>query len=316
MRSEISLARKLRNLREAGATHIEFHNTEAPAKDALAIMKVVRNEGMKVGMATANAFRLPEYIGGNFGHPNPKVREQAIAAAKEYIAVAIEVFDADVYVYWNGSSGFNLLLGKPYKETYLWIAECITEVVRWMLTTYGHERAIPFCIEAKFNEPPSYGIPADAAEALAIINLLPEDVRPFVGTNTETCHSKIGMKRFAVEVALSAAFGKNFHIHLNDGTGAKFDEDRPFGLDWPTAVETVATLVDIDYQYLVGIDVQPFPADTDEQQAASVKTSIDEFKKAQQAAALIDRAKLAELQFSNNDTEILRLFNNALRMGN
>ncbi|HEY4479830.1 MAG TPA: hypothetical protein VI981_05790 [Candidatus Paceibacterota bacterium] len=314
MRKEIDMAEKLENLKMVGATHIEFHNTEAPASEAPRLMKLVTDAGLKVGMVTANLFRLPQFVGGNLGHPKNEVRKAAIEATCAYIAAGIEVFDADVYVYWNGSSGVNVPLGKPYRQTYLSIAESLTGIVRWMVKTYGAERALPICVEPKFNEPPGWGMPADAGEVLAIIALMPEDARPFVGTNIETCHSKIGMKRFAMELALSAASGRNFHIHLNDGSGAKFDEDRPFGFDWATAVETVYTLTEMKYDHLVGIDVQPFPADTGYQQADSIATSVREFRLAQRAIKHIDADILQRLQSRDDDTHILRIFNHAQRM--
>lgn len=315
MRKELTLAQRLRALREAGCTHVEFHSTEAPPGDLRKIKAALRQSGLKVAMITANLFKLQRYVGGNLGHPNQDVRSAAIDDTVNYIDFGIKHLDPDVYVYWNGSSGYNVPLGKDPLTTYRHIANSITIIVRNMVRKYGEENALPFCIEPKFNEPPSWGLPADVGEALTIISMLPDDVRPFVGVNPETCHSKIGLKQYHQELALAQFTGKLFYVHLNDGSGAKFDEDRPFGFDWQTAVLTVNTLTQGGYAGIVGFDVQPFPADQDSQQAESVRTSIEAFGRAMRACELIGQSYLETLQEKDADQMILQVLGRALRMG-
>ena len=73
--------------------------------------------------------------------------------------------------------------------------------------------------------------------------MMAAELRPFVGTNIETCHAMMAGKRFAAELGMAAAAGKCFYVHLNCGTGLKFDEDLAFGdADFGVAVETVYTL--------------------------------------------------------------------------
>lgn len=315
MRKELTLKERLYALRDAGCTHVEFHSTEAPPNDVRKIKAALRQSGLKVAMVTANLFKLPRYVGGNLGHPNEDVRNAAIKDTFQYIEFGIEHLDPDVYVYWNGSSGYNVPLGKDPLATYRHIANSIAIIVRAMVHKYGPEKALPFCIEPKFNEPPSWGLPADVGEALTIIGMLPDEVAPFVGINPETCHSMIGLKPYPQELALAQFANKLFHIHLNDGSGAKFDEDRPFGFNWPTAVWTVNTLIQGNYTGIVGFDVQPFPADRNDQQAESVRVSIEAFGRAICACEYIDRAELRSAQQTDDDQRVLDIFGHAVRMG-
>jgi xylose isomerase len=282
MRPALSLEATLSALKQAGCSHCEFHDTEAEPEDAEAIMQAVRNAGMEVSMCTANLFkRGPEFANGNFGSPVAHTRAEAVRRTKNYIRTGIEVFDAKVYVYWNSSNGFGGPLQVNYKDLYQMTADGLSEVVAWMLSEYGPERALPIAIEPKPNEPVNWGVPADCGEALAIIGLMPEEYRPFVGTNLETCHSHMIAKRYAAEIGLSAAAGKCFYVHLNGGTGLKYDEDIAFGdNDFGVAVETVYTLMEIGYNNIVGIDVQPLNTDTADQQADSVARSIRNFRRA------------------------------------
>jgi len=314
MRGELDLAAKAKLIRAAGGTHMEFHDTEAPPEQAANIARIVREEGLSIAMCTANLFRREEFVGGNFGHPNAHVRDAAIAYTEKYISTGIEIFGCSTYVYWNGSNGIDVPLGCGYQEAYLTTAGCLEEIVKWMVTTYGHERALAIAIEPKPNEPRGWGIPANVGEALSIISLMDPRFQPFVGVNPETCHSQIGGLRYAMELGLASAAGKLFHVHLNGGSGnPKFDEDRAFGdVDFTVAVETVATLNEIGYTGMVGLDVQPLPTDNNSQQAASVARSIRNFKRAQECVKRINWVELNAYRAQHNQAAIADLFASAI----
>ncbi len=310
MRDVLTLAQKAKIIKAAGATHMEFHDTEAEPEQATEIAKIVQDAGLGIHMCTANLFkRGPEFAGGNFGSPNPDVRKAAIERTKTYIRAGIEAFHANVYVYWNGSNGFSHALEKSYRDMASMTADCINEIVLWMIDEYGPERALAFCIEPKGNEPPSWGFPGDCGEALAVISMLDERARPFVGTNIETCHSQLVGKRYAAELGLAAAAGKCYYVHLNGGSGIKFDEDNAFGdHDFGVAVETMYTLREIGYNSVMGVDVQPLNTDTNAQQGASIERSIRNVKRALACCDRIDGQELAALQMAGTRAGIADLF--------
>lgn len=314
MRKELPLAKKAAAIKAAGATHMEFHDTEAMPKDAQQIAKIVHEAGLGIHMATANLFKRKEFVNGNFGCRDPKTRRRAIKYTKDYIATAIEVYRAEVYVYWNGSSGSDVPLGTDYMGAYQRTAECLTEIATWMYKTYGNERAIPICIEPKPNEPRGFNFLADVGEALAVIAMMPKEIQYLVGLNVETCHSQMAGKRFAVELGLAAAAGKLYYIHLNGGSqGPRFDEDRAFGdLDPSIALETVLTLREIGYSSVVGVDVQPLPTDRNDQQAESIARSIRNFQRAMTAAKRIKMTELNALRDAGDQAGIAELFSKAV----
>ncbi|MBB6048918.1 TIM barrel protein [Armatimonas rosea] len=282
MRPALSLEETLVGLKDAGCSHVEFHDTEAEPEDAVDIKKAVDNAGMKVAMCTANLFkRGPEFAIGNLGAPVAATRAEAIRRTKNYITTGIEVFQSEIYVYWNSSNGFGGPLMVNYADCYRQTAESLSEIVQWMLDTYGPEKALPIAIEPKPNEPANWAVPADAGETLAIIGMMPAELQPFVGTNLEVCHSTMAGKRYAAELGLVAAAKKAFYVHLNSGSGLKFDEDLAFGdNDFGMAVETVYTMQEIGYNAVVGIDCQPLNTDTADQQNASVARSVRNFNRA------------------------------------
>lgn len=311
MRPALTLEETLTHLKDTGCSYVEFHDTEAEPADAEKIMAAVRNAGLQVSMCTANLFkRGPEFANGNFGSPVATTRAESIRRTKDYIRTGIEVFDASVYVYWNSSNGFGGPLQVNYKDLYQHTADGLSEVVTWMLQEYGPEKALPIAIEPKPNEPVGWGAPADAGETLAIISLMPAELQPFVGTNLETCHSLMAGKRYGAELGLVAAAGKCFYIHLNGGTGLKFDEDLAFGdNDFGVAIESVYTLMEVGYNGVVGIDVQPLNTDTPEQQSASIARSVRNFKRAQEICKTRIKAdELNALRATANRAEISEWF--------
>ena len=311
MRPALSLEETLTHMQQAGCTHVEFHDTEAEPEDAEKIMTAVRNTGLQVSMCTANLFkRGPEFANGNFGSPVPATRAESVRRTKDYIRTGIEVFDAKVYVYWNSSNGYGGPLQVNYKDLFTQTAEGLNEVVQWMVAEYGPERALPVAIEPKPNEPVGWGVPADCGETLAVISLMDPQYRPFVGTNLETCHALMAGKRYAAELGLAAAAGKVFYVHLNGGTGLKFDEDLAFGdNDFGVAVETLYTLQEIGYDNIVAVDVQPLSTDTPDQQPASIVRSIRNFRRAQEVCGTrIDAAELNALRVMANRAEISEYF--------
>ena len=314
MRPELSLEESLAGLKDAGCSYVEFHDTEAEPADAPQIMAAVKNAGLKVSMCTANLFkRGPEFAIGNLGAPVKSTREEAIRRTKEYITTGIEIFDTEVYVYWNSSNGFGGPLMVNYHDVYAQTAESLDEITAWMLKTYGPERALPICIEPKPNEPANWGVPADCGETLAIIARLDPAHQPFVGTNIETCHSHMTGKRFAAEIGLAAALNKAWYIHLNGGTGLKYDEDLAFGdNDFGVAVETVWTLQEIGYNHVVAIDCQPLPTDRADQQNASVARSVKNFQRAQFACNRIDASELNFLRGTGDRAALSDLFARAV----
>ena len=311
MRPVLSLEQTLAGMKAVGCTHVEFHDTEAEPADAEPIMTAVLNAGLQVSMCTANLFkRGPEFANGNFGSPVPATRAESVRRTKEYIRTGIEIFDATVYVYWNSSNGYGGPLQVHYKDMFKQTADGLNEVVEWMLGEYGPERALPIAIEPKPNEPVGWGVPADCGETLAIIGLMDPKYRSFVGTNLETCHALMAGKRYAAELGLAAAAEKVFYVHLNGGTGLKFDEDLAFGdNDFGVAVETLYSLQEIAYNNIVGIDVQPLSTDTADQQSTSIARSIRNFRRAHEICnSRIDAAKLNALRATANRAEISEYF--------
>lgn len=298
VRDDIAMARRIELLVAAGATLLESHSTDIPTDQAREMVRVAAGNGARFYAVTANLFKSrADYATGNFGSPLAATREMAFRDTTEYLRTGIEVFEADVGIYWNGSNGITARLSANYMDAYKWTIEGWCRVTEWMLDNYGPERALSMVVEAKTNEPPSWGMPSSAGEAAAMIAAMDERYRPFWGVNPEKCHeSRLGPQNYAMVLAMLMALGRLRHVHLNDGSGMKFDEDHAWGDDNMTeCVEEVVTLKEVGYEGPISFDVTPLITD-DTRAAYSVQRSVANFRRALVCADRIDLAVLDGLR--------------------
>lgn len=277
-RSELDMASKLGLLKDAGATHIEAHNTDIAGIGAKAFAKLLSDLGLKWGMYTPNLFSArPDYATGALDSPIPVVRQMAIGDFDEVIDIAVE-YDVDLVVFWNGMAGYNMAMEKDHVVHLGYLSSAFVKIVGRMKEKYGrNSRRI--AIEPKPNEPRNYMYLGTVGDALAFIATLPAEIRRYVGVNPETAHSIMAGLDYCQDISLAMMAGKLFHTHLNDQNGPRYDQDYAFGdINIAKAFETVSLLREHDYTGLVGFDVQPLPSDTDSQQVATVKRSIIRFQ--------------------------------------
>ncbi len=320
-RKELKFHEKMALLKEVECTHVELHdsdvNIDGSVRDnkvAKLLMKIITDSGLEVSMVTANLFSRPEFINGNFGSPHEGVRKTAMMYTKNMIRLGHEHFNALRYVYWNGSQGMNCRCGQNPQLMFMRIADCLKQIIEWEVDEYGEENVLGIAIEPKHDEPASWGAPGSVGEALAIRSMLSPHHQQFVGVNPEFCHATMGGLNPAQEIGLAAACNSLFWIHLNGSTGApKFDEDRPFGVDnINSAVEAVLALKQCDFGFPIGFDVQPYPTDTNDQQAASIATSILNFRRCLAIIQRIDLDDLRELQEAGDNQSIEMLLSDAI----
>ena len=312
-RAAISLEKKLPILKAAGATHLEFHDTELPADQAKSFRKLMDREGLKTGMVTANLFRRPEFINGAYDSPDPKVRKMAIDLSKNYLAAGISDLAAEVYVYWVGTAGFDHEFAKDHVTHIKYIVDALNEIVGWGVEQFGEKKMIPVLFEPKPNEPRNYMYGGTVGDALAIISMMDPKLARFVGINPEKAHSTMAGLSYSLDLSMALAAGKLGHIHLNDQSRPAFDQDYAFGdVDAIGCFAAVWTLKKHNYRGLIGLDVQPFGTDREDQYAASVSRSIRNFKRFVACCDRIDEKQLARLQAANDQAAIADLVAEAL----
>jgi len=312
-RAPIAMAKKLPLLRKAGVTHLEFHDTELPPDQTKKFRKLLDKEGLKTGMVTANLFRRREFINGAYDSPDPKVRKMAIDISKRYLAAGINDLDAETYVYWVGTAGFDHEFAKDHVTHIKYIVDALNQLVEFGLEQFGEDQMIPILIEPKPNEPRNYMYGGTVGDALALISMMDPKLAPWVGINPEQAHSTMAGLSYSLDLSMALAAGKLGHIHLNDQSRPAFDQDYAFGDTDPLGCfAAVWTLKKNNYNGMIGIDVQPYGTDTGDQYAESVARTIRNFKRFVACCDRIDDKKLAALQAKSDQAGVADLVAKAL----
>jgi len=317
VRRELELSNRLKTLKNAGATHIEFEfdfdSTMTHEDDAKIIKKVASDLELKVGVVIVNFYKgRPEYAEGNFAHHDAKVRDLAVEDAKECINFCLSL-DAPLCRCLSKPNGPRIRQGVSYVDLIRWKVDSLNQVLHW---TWGlHvERSPAIILESRHNESTMLGFPATVGDIVQMCGMVNSPVRHLVGGCPELDQEVTNGSNFAMALTQLHLTGKLFHLYLSGATGKPtFPADLPFGSENPLdAFETVWQLTELDYHGLLGINIQPRPTDSIEQYASAIKHSIRNFEiflcKVKSAMNTTSLFELSCLRATGNQTEIEHYF--------
>ena len=217
---------------EAGAYGVNFHDNDlipidATAGEAEAIKRdfrrALKDNGLKVPMATTNLFGDPVFKDGAFTSNDARVRAYAIQKTMRGMDLGAE-FGAKIYVFWGGREGAETDAVRNPTVAIQRFREAINFLCEYSISKgYGYR----FAFEAKPNEPRGHIYFAVTGSYLGFIPTLnhPE----MCGVNPEVAHEHMAGLNFVHQVAAAIEAKKLFHIDLNDQEFGRYDQDFRFG---------------------------------------------------------------------------------------
>ncbi len=261
-REAISAARICDLLGEAGAYGVNFHDNDLIPIDATPqeaegikrdFRKALKDNGLKVPMATTNLFADPVFKDGAFTSNDARVRAFAIQKAMRAMDLGAE-FGAKIYVFWGGREGAETDAVRDPTDAIKRFREAINFLCEYSISQgYGYR----FAFEAKPNEPRGHIYFAVTGSYLGLIPTL--DHPEMCGVNPEVAHEHMAGLNFVHQVAAAIEAGKLFHIDLNDQEFGRYDQDFRFGsVNYKHAFFLVKLLEDHRYNGPRHFDSHPF----------------------------------------------------------
>ena len=238
-------------LGQAGAYGVNFHDNDLIPIDATPdeansikkdFKKALKDNNLKVPMATTNLFGDPVFKDGAFTSNDVRVRAYAVQKTMRAMDLGHE-FGAKTYVFWGGREGTESDATKSPVEAIKRFREAINFLCEYSISqNYGYR----FAFEAKPNEPRGHIYFAVTGSYLALIPTL--DHPEMCGVNPEFAHESMAGLNFVHHVGQAIEMGKLFHIDLNDQEFGRYDQDFRFGsVSYKAAFFLVKLLEDHKY---------------------------------------------------------------------
>ncbi len=215
---------------------------------------------------------------GSFTHPDPEVRNRAIALSKEGVPVAREL-GAKYVKFWPGQDGFDYPFQVDYSELWNLAVNGVAEVAR-------SAPDMQFAIEYKVKEPRTHLFWSNAATTLLAIESTGLDN---IGVVMDLGHSLFAKEAPAAALRLVDSRSRLTSIELNDNW-REWDDDLAVGS--VHLLETIEFLLEvrrIGWSDVLLLDQFPFREDPVRAARASIRTL-------RRLDALIDRIDLDALR--------------------
>jgi xylose isomerase len=232
VRSTISLAEKIKKLKQLGFDAIQFHDDDVVANidekshtrrmaDTKEVKKVLSDNGLEAEFVAPRLWECPQSIDGALSSNSETDRKYCIDRGKGAIDIANEL-GAGLIGFWFAREGTVCPESKNPVEGWKRLLDGLNQLL-------AYDKKARFFIEPKPNEPIDRSFCPTMGHAMALASQTIDPSR--VGGLMESAHAILAGLDPAHEIATAIAFGKLFGVHLNDQNGLKFDQDKTFGAE-------------------------------------------------------------------------------------
>lgn len=226
-----------------GITHLEFNYPEHIEGYDLAELKKAMHPLKVNGLALR---WRNEFLEGDLTNPDESLRQKAIRIAKDAADVCREL-GGSVITLWLENDGFDYPFQMDYEKSWKQVVEAVREIA-------DYAPDIKISIEYKPFEEREFAMIDSTGMTLYLIH---EVDRENVGCTLDFCHMLMKHDSPAYGLALAAAKGKLFGLHMNDGYGWK-DSGLIFGsVNFTLSAEFIYYLERYGYDGVVFFDTFP-----------------------------------------------------------
>lgn len=243
-----------------GITHLEFNYPEHIEGYDLEELKRAMHPLKVNGLALR---WRKDFLDGDLTNPDESLRQKAIKMAKDGADVCRKL-GGSVVTLWLENDGFDYPFQMDYEKCWKQVVEAVRKIA-------DYAPDIKISIEYKPFEEREFAMIDSAGMTLYLIQ---EVDRENVGCTLDFCHMLMKHDSPAYGLALAAAKGKLFGLHMNDGYGWK-DSGLIFGsLNFAQSAEFIYYLERYAYDGVVFFDTFPIR----EESKAECQANIDAFE--------------------------------------
>jgi sugar phosphate isomerase/epimerase len=185
--------------------------------DPIKMQGILDKYGIKLCILEMGIYGERRWAKGSFAATDPAIRRQAIEVCKQGMDAAA-VMGLEEILLWPGQDGYEYPFQSNYAKAWGHLVEGIREVAE-------HRSDVRIGIEYKPKEPRTRCYIDSAAKALMLCRDIGLDN---VGVTVDLGHSLAAQESPAEAIALCAAHGKLFQVHVNDNYG-DWDSDLLVG---------------------------------------------------------------------------------------
>ncbi|MBX3414122.1 MAG: TIM barrel protein [Pirellulales bacterium] len=290
VRNEVPFAKKIREYRKLGFTHVQLHDDDVvpadwdatqTAKGVAKVKALFDSEGLTGEFIAPRLWEDPRTIDGAYTANSPAARRYARDRTRRSIDIA-RMMGIDLMVLWPAREGTYIREAKDASVSIGRLVEAIDD----MLT---YDPTIRIVGEMKPNEPMDQAYCPSVGHFMGLAYRTSDPSR--VGVLIESAHSILAGLDPADDMAYALWHGKLWGVHLNDQNGLKYDQDKMFGsVDLRRAFNQVWVLDRAAYHDIgvVGLDIKAMRTTKQADQTKHLANSLWMFNRLVALARSVD----------------------------
>ena len=298
VRKEVPFAKKIREYRELGFTHVQLHDDDVvpadwdavqTAKGVAKVKKMLEGEGLTGEFIAPRLWEDARTIDG--GYTANKAADRTYARDRTRRAVDIaRMMDIDLMVLWPAREGTYIREAKDASAAVGRLVDAIDDILKT-------DPKIQVVGEMKPNEPMDQAYCPTVGHFMGLVYRTLDPNR--VGVLIESAHSILAGLDPADDMAYALWHGKLWGVHLNDQNGLKYDQDKTFGsVDLRRAFNQVWVLDRAKYYDIgvVGLDIKAMRTTKQADGTKHLANSLAMFNHLLELVRAVDAAKVEELR--------------------
>lgn len=308
VRKEVPFAKKIREYRQLGFTHVQLHDDDVvpadwgaaeTAKGVAAVKKLFDGEGLTGEFIAPRLWEDARTIDGAYTANSASARRYARDRSRRAVDIA-NMLGIDLIVLWPAREGTYIREAKDAQASIGRLVDAINDML-------AYDPKIRIVGEMKPNEPMDQAYCPSVGHFMGLVYRTSDPTR--VGVLIESAHSILAGLDPADDMAYALWHGKLWSVHLNDQNGLKYDQDKSFGsVDLRRALNQVWVLDRAGFYDIgvVGLDVKAMRTTKQADQTKHLANSLRMFERLLAVARSLDEKEIEAFR-SERDYEGLEM---------